>query len=106
MVRKSLTAEEYREREAWLRGWEVRPNEALGGPGDLLCSLEALGVGLDDVVRVLQLSDQATAGRLPAALDDACRHYRIGVFHLEKRRWAAGAQLGAYGGCLFLAWTV
>lgn len=106
MVRKSLTAVEYQERDAHLRALEVHPAEALGGPGDLLWTLEGLGVGLDEVTRVLLLAHQATERTLPATIDDACAHYRIGVFQLTNRRWAAGAQLGAYHGCVFLAWSV
>lgn len=105
MTRRSLTAVEYRVRDAWLRTHEVRPAEEFGCAGELLYSLEALGVGLDDVVRVLRLSELATQA-LPEPLTDACAHYRIGVFPLHSRRWSAGAQLGAYNGCVFLAWTV
>lgn len=106
MARRSLTADEYRAHEEWLRAWEFQHTDDLGCAGDLLLRLEALGVGLDDVVRVLLLSDRATPRTLPAPIEDACAHYRIGVFRLDDRRWAAGAQLGAYNGCLFLAWTV
>lgn len=106
MVRKSLTAVEYRAREAHLLSLAIHPGETLGGPGDLLAALEGLGVGLDDVTRVLLLAHHATERTLPATIDDACAHYRIGVFQLANRRWAAGAQLGAYHGCVFLAWSV
>lgn len=106
MVRKSRTAVEYGVHDAHLRAVEVRRGEALGCAGELLFTLEALGVGLDDVARVLQLATVVTPHNLPAPLSDACAHYRIGVFQLDKRQWAGGAHLGAYQDCLFMAWTV
>lgn len=102
---KSQTAYEYQVRDAYLRTFAILHTEPLCGPAELLSNLEALGVGLDDVERVLRLAHEATRNRLPDGLGNASRHYRFAVTWPDHRTRSSGTVLGEYNGYVFLAWT-